>query len=161
MDFSIDQVLGALSQVSHPAAGNDIVSLNMVSDIKIDGKKISFTLTFQKQNDPLSGAIIKACKAAIQSKLGSDAEIGEIKTDSIHKIEPKENTLAKVKNIIAIASGKGGVGKSTVASNTAVALVKLGYKVGLIDADVYGPSVPKMFNMEGARPELRQEKSTI
>jgi ATP-binding protein involved in chromosome partitioning len=159
MDFAIDQVLGALSQVSHPAVGNDIVSLNMVSDIKIDGKKITFTLTFQRQNDPLTSSIMKACKAAIQAKLGNDVEIGEIKIDSIHKIEPKENTLSKVKNIIAIASGKGGVGKSTVASNIAVSLVKLGYKVGLIDADVYGPSVPKMFNMEGARPELRQENN--
>jgi ATP-binding protein involved in chromosome partitioning len=155
MSYTIDQVMGALSQVMHPAIGNDIVSLNMVSDVVVEGKKISFTLTFQKSSDPLIGSIQKASRNALQSKLGPDVELGEIKINSIHKIETKENTLAKVKNIVAIASGKGGVGKSTIASNLAVALVKLGYKVGLIDADVYGPSVPKMFKQEDARLEAR------
>src|SRR4030042_3350288 len=98
MNVSIDQVLGALTQVTHPAFGNNIVSLNMVRDIQINGNKISFTLTFQKQNDPLTGSIIKACKVALQSKFGNNIEIGEIKTDSIHKTEPREDTLSKVKN---------------------------------------------------------------
>ncbi len=155
MSYSIDQIYDALSQVTHPAFGNNIVSLNMVSGIVIQGNTISFTLTFQKSSDPLIGSIQKASRIALQSKLGSDIEVGEIRVNSIQKIEPKENSLAKVKNIIAIASGKGGVGKSTIATNLAVALVKLGHKVGLIDADVYGPSVPKMFNVEDAHLEVK------
>jgi ATP-binding protein involved in chromosome partitioning len=155
MNYTIDQIMGALSQVMHPAFGNDIVSLNMVSDITIKGSKISFTLTFQKSNDPLIGSIQKASLKALQSKLGMEVELGEITVNSIQKIESKENTLAKVKNIVAIASGKGGVGKSTIASNLAVALAKMGFKVGLIDADVYGPSVPKMFKVEDSRLEAR------
>jgi ATP-binding protein involved in chromosome partitioning len=154
MNITIDQVVKALANVSHPAYSNDIVSLNMVSDIKIDNNRISFTLTFQKQNDPLVNSVIKGCKVAINMHVGEHAEIGDIKIDSIQKIEPKINSLAKVKNIIAVASGKGGVGKSTIASNLAVALAKLGFKVGLIDADVYGPSVPKMFNTETVKPEV-------
>jgi ATP-binding protein involved in chromosome partitioning len=158
MSYSIEQVTLALSQVTHPAHGNDIVSLNMVSNMHIQGNSISFTLTFQKSNDPLIGSIQKACRIALQTHLDPSAELGEVKIDSLQKIEPKINALAKIKNIVAVASGKGGVGKSTVASNLAVALAMSGYKVGLIDADVYGPSIPKMFDVEGAKPELIQEK---
>jgi ATP-binding protein involved in chromosome partitioning len=159
MMFTIDQVTAALAQVTHPAFANDIISLNMVSDIIIDSKKIGFTLTFQKSNDPLIGSIQKACKIALQSQLGPMVEIGEIKIDSLQKVEQKENTLAKIKNIVAIASGKGGVGKSTIAANMAVSLAMQGYKTGLIDADVYGPSVPKMFEVEHVKPEVRPGKS--
>lgn len=155
MNYTVDQVVSALLQVTHPGFSNDIVSLNMVKDIHIEGNKISFSLTFQKSTDPLIGSIQKACRVALQTKLGPDVEMGEIIVNSTFKPEIKESTLSKVKNIIAIASGKGGVGKSTVASNLAVSLVKLGYKVGLIDADVYGPSIPKMFNVENIKPELK------
>lgn len=159
MGYTVDQVISALSQVSHPAYSNDIVSLNMVSDVIINENKIGFTLTFPKSNDPLISSVQKACKVALQTHLGANVEIGEIKVDSIQKIEPKEDSLAKVKNIIAVASGKGGVGKSTVAVNLAVALAQLGYKVGLVDADVYGPSIPKMFQVEDAKPDFRQGKT--
>jgi ATP-binding protein involved in chromosome partitioning len=157
MSFTVDQVTAALAQVTHPAFNNDIISLNMVSDIHINGNVVSFTLTFQKPNDPLTGSIQKACRVALQSNLAPDVQLGEVKIDSQLKIEPKVGALSKVKNIIAVASGKGGVGKSTVASNLAVALAKLGYKVGLIDADVYGPSMPKMFDVEDVKPQLKQE----
>jgi len=159
MAYTVDQVISALAQVSHPAYSNDIVSLNMVSDVIINDNKIGFTLTFPKSNDPLISSVQKACKVALQTHLGANVEVGEIKVDSIQKIEPKEDSLAKVKNIIAVASGKGGVGKSTVAVNLAVALAQLGYKVGLVDADVYGPSIPKMFQVEDAKPDFRQGKS--
>ena len=155
MIYTVDQVVSALSQVTHPGFSNDIVSLNMVKDIRIEGNKISFSLTFQKSTDPLIGSIQKACRVALQTKLGPDIEMGDIIVNSTFKPEKKESNLSKVKNIIAVASGKGGVGKSTVASNLAVSLVKLGYKVGLIDADVYGPSIPKMFNVENIKPELK------
>ncbi|HEX2934649.1 MAG TPA: Mrp/NBP35 family ATP-binding protein [Bacteroidales bacterium] len=158
MSFTIEQVTAALAQVTHPAFGNDIISLNMVSDIRIDGNNVSFTLTFQKANDPLIGSIQKACRVSLQTNLGPEVQMGELKIESHQKMaEPKAGALSKVKNIIAVASGKGGVGKSTVASNLAVALAKIGYKVGLIDADVYGPSMPKMFDVEDVKPELKQD----
>ncbi len=154
MEINIEQVTTALAKVTHPAAGNDIVSLNMVSDIIIKGHQVSFTLTFQKSTDPLITSIIKACKIALQTHISPHIEVGEIKINSVQTVEPKENSLSKVKNIIAVASGKGGVGKSTVTVNLAVALQKLGYKIGLIDADIYGPSIPKMFHVEDSKPDV-------
>jgi ATP-binding protein involved in chromosome partitioning len=157
MSINIEEVLKALSKVTHPAQNSDIVSLNMVSDIRFSGKEVSFTLTFQKADDPLTSSLIKGCRIAIASHFHNELQVGEVKIESLFKPQPKINTLEKVKNIIAVASGKGGVGKSTVASNLAVALAMAGYKVGLIDADVYGPSVPKMFDTENDQPLGRQE----
>ncbi|WP_430936322.1 P-loop NTPase [Saccharicrinis sp. 156] len=157
MSFYPQLVIDALKHVRHPGKGKDIVSLEMVEDdIKIDGKKISFSLLFDRPNDPMIPSLKKACVQAIETYVGEDAEIrGNIYV----KIKPKPKAepvklLADVKNIIAIASGKGGVGKSTVTSNLAVALAKAGYSVGLLDADIFGPSIPKMFHTEDARPLL-------
>jgi ATP-binding protein involved in chromosome partitioning len=157
MSYSIEQILKALGEVTHPALNNDIVSLNMVSDVVVQDNIVSFTLIFQRSNDPLINSIRKASAVAVETQI-QGAKIGNIKIEFHQKVESKVSTLSRVKNIVAVASGKGGVGKSTVAVNLSVALAKLGYKVGLIDADVYGPSVPKMFNAEDARPDVRQEK---
>jgi len=150
-------VLDALVHVRYPGNGKDIVSSGMVHDeIHIDGKKISFTLVFEKANDPFSKSVVKAAEQAILTYVGEDVEIkGNINVISKEAPKPKPApVLEKVKNIIAVSSGKGGVGKSTVSSNLAVALGMLGYKVGLLDADIHGPSIPKMFGVEDAQPEI-------
>jgi ATP-binding protein involved in chromosome partitioning len=157
MSFYPQLIIDALKHVRHPGKGKDIVTLGMVEDdIKIDGKRISFSLLFDRANDPMIPSLKKACVQAIKTYAGEDAEVeGNIYV----KVKPRPKTeqakpLSQVKNIIAVASGKGGVGKSTVTSNLAVALAKSGYSVGLLDADIFGPSVPKMFNTEDARPLL-------
>ncbi|MCW3806895.1 Mrp/NBP35 family ATP-binding protein [Plebeiibacterium marinum] len=159
MSFYPQLVLDALKHVRHPGKGKDIVSLEMVEDdIRIDGKRISFSLLFDRANDPMIPSIKKACVQAVLTYVGEDADIkGNIyvKVKNKPSVAP-EQPLKDVKNIIAVASGKGGVGKSTVTSNLAVALAKEGYRVGLLDADIFGPSIPKMFKTEDARPVLEK-----
>ena len=150
-------ILDALVHVRYPGNGKDIVSSGMVQDdILIEGNKITFSLVFEKANDPFSKSVVKAAEQAILTYVGENVEIkGNISITSKEAPKPKVlPILEKVKNIIAVSSGKGGVGKSTVASNLAVALGLLGYKVGLLDADIHGPSIPKMFGVEDAHPEI-------
>jgi ATP-binding protein involved in chromosome partitioning len=156
MQYSKEQVLEALKKVKHPENGINLVELGMIEDIKITDNRAYFSLHFKKHNDPFTGSIRKACELAIKSVLGKDVEINITVTtpDSPNQNSNsvRNHPLTGVKSIIAIASGKGGVGKSTVAVNLAVAMAKNGAGVGLIDADVYGPSIPKMFGIEGEQP---------
>ena len=125
----------------------------MVADnLRIDGMKVSFSLIFEKPTDPFMKSVVKSAETAIHTYVSKEVEV-TIATESKQAARPEPGKmLPQVKNVIAVSSGKGGVGKSTVAANLAVALAKLGYKVGLLDADIFGPSVPKMFQVEDARP---------
>lgn len=159
MAFYPKLILDALKNVRYPGNGKNLVDNQMVEDdIRIEGNKISFSLIFEKPTDPFIKSVVKAAEQAILTYVGAEAQIKgniNVKTKQEAKPEP-EKQLSRVKNIIGVSSGKGGVGKSTVASNLAVALAKLGYKVGLLDADIHGPSVPKMFGVEDARPTLEK-----
>lgn len=150
-------IVDALATVRYPGTGKNLVEAEMIADnIRIDGMKVSFSLIFEKPTDPFMKSILKASEAAIHAYVSPEVEV-TIATESRQAARPEPGKLLpQVKNIIAVSSGKGGVGKSTVAANLAVALAKQGYKVGLLDADIFGPSVPKMFQVEDARPYAEQ-----
>lgn len=146
-------IMDALATVRYPGTGKNVVEMRMVEDdLRIAGLHVSFTLIFDKPTDPFMKSVVKACEAAIHAYASKDAEV-EIKTKSLQAPRPElPDLLPGVKNIIAVSSGKGGVGKSTVAANLAVSLARLGHRVGLLDCDIFGPSMPKMFHIEDARP---------
>ena len=153
--------MDALQTVTYPGTKKNLVESEMVADnLRIDGSKVSFSLIFPRDTDPFLKSTVKAAEAAIRYNVnkmegegcGNEMEI-EISLEYKSKPRPEVGKLLpEVKNVIAVSSGKGGVGKSTVSANLAIALARLGYKVGLLDTDIFGPSMPKMFDVEDARP---------
>jgi ATP-binding protein involved in chromosome partitioning len=154
--MNVENVLEALSKVQEPDLGKDLVTLNMIRDIVIDGNTVSFTVVLTTPACPLKDMLKNSCVQAIHQTIGNEIMIKvNFISEMNSKRSEKEIVLPGVKNIIAIVSGKGGVGKSTVASNFALALAADGAKVGLLDADIYGPSVPIMFGLRGQRPMMK------
>src|SRR5882757_1845790 len=163
--MTVEQILAALGNVQEPDLGKDIVTLNMVKDVVIDGNHVSFTVVLTTPACPMKDMIRNACENAVRLLVNKEAAVKVNFTANTSSLRLNgDKILPNVKNIIAVVSGKGGVGKSTVAANLALALATDDAKVGLMDADIYGPSVPIMFGVRGERPmmmNIGEEKGKI
>jgi ATP-binding protein involved in chromosome partitioning len=160
-----EKILEALGNVQEPDLGKDLVTLNMIRDLEIDGNTVSFTIVLTTPACPMKDMMKNACTNAIHILVNKEANvIVNFTSNTTTKRTDNAAILPGVKNVIAVVSGKGGVGKSTVAANLALAIVRGGAKTGLMDADIYGPSVPIMFGLRGERPmmmDIGAEKPVI
>ncbi|MGB0849882.1 MAG: Mrp/NBP35 family ATP-binding protein [Bacteroidia bacterium] len=152
-----EKVLAALGYVDDPDLGKDLVSLGMIKNIKIEDREVSFDLVLTTPACPMKDSMANACKTAIKKMVSEDAKVTVNLTSKVQESRDTNTVLSSVKNIIAIASGKGGVGKSSVAINLARTLKDAGAKVGLLDADIHGPSIPVLMQTESLKPEMDGE----
>lgn len=157
MSYSKEDILQSLKQIKHPATGKDIVSLGIVRQVQIQGNQVLIQLLFPGKKDPFASSIQKACVQAIKSTVSRELQVEVLAESLAPEKNEKKQILPDVKNIIAVASGKGGVGKSTIAVNLAIALAQKNLRVGLIDADIFGPSIPKMLKSENEKPTVHEE----
>lgn len=162
MEITRENVLDALRNVEDPDLKKDLVTLGMIQDLVIDGRAVSFTVMLTTPACPMKEMIHKACVNAVKHFVHADAEVQVTMSAQVtSRRQAGQSVLPGVKNIVAVSSGKGGVGKSTVAVNLAVALARSGSRVGLVDADVYGPSVPIMFDVTDERPGMRKNEEGV
>ncbi len=159
MGVTQERVLELLGAIKHPAMKNDIVSLGILQDLSVSDERVSYILRLIEPNDPFGGSLLRASRRALEGEFPGVSIEAAIQEAAPVKVEqpPRKGGVGKVKNIVCIASGKGGVGKSTLTVNLAVALARKGYSVGVIDADVFGPSMPIMLGVEDERPEVLNE----